>query len=202
MKMWLIKHVHPDLLTEEKKMKLEDVLKIVEYKMTGADKFLWNCYGPDTRVIDIANKDDDELGSFIINTKNEVLEVNLSYEYGKKPLFYRWIKPEFKQAVLDEAASRNVDMKFFIDDIVVVDLETETDCLEKMTALYNRLPVDETIEWDIKLETDLIEQIQKMADENKLSFNEQFNQILKIMVEHKSLLQPRPTKKTKSPKKK
>ena len=83
-----------------------------------------------------------------------------AWDEDKKP--YRWLNPDYKDALYKESEKRQVDTDIAWDDVKWIDLEMAEDFLEKATAIFN----GEEYDTRVKIEFDLDDRsILKLATE-------------------------------------
>lgn len=170
-------------------MYVYDLNEAFDHKISGGDNYLWNCW-ENARFLEY--RSDYAYVSAVFNTETqEVYEVNVSVDTDTwdpdiRP--YRWLNPEYKQAYLDEAESRNIDPEQAWDDIKWYDLETPEDFLEKATAIFNGDDTfDKRVELPIDLEDDLLLKVALMAHERDITMNKMFEIILQKAIDlHKA----------------
>lgn len=166
-------------------MNLKECLEAVDYKVGEVSPFLWDSLGLNTRIWAFENKNGDEIGSFIANNSGDVLSVEVSYtDKNDKDKCYRWIDSDFKESYLQEGKSKGINMDIFLDDTYYVDLETEEDMLEKMTAICNEEDFDQRIDVPLNLSDEDFLAISKMAHEKDITFNEQVALILEDVIKN------------------
>lgn len=116
-------------------MKLQKVLKMIDYSHGDGDTFLWSCY-PDARIQDIMSCYGESIGSVIYNTKTQfVYEIGLHYADNDTVIAFRWISSKVIQAYIDECNIRNVPSDIAWDDVYWLDTN-KTGILEMLTRLY------------------------------------------------------------------
>jgi hypothetical protein len=170
-------------------MYVYDLNEAFDHKISGGDNYLWDCY-PNARFLEY--KSDYSYVSAVFNTETqEVYEVNVSIDTDTwdpdiRP--YRWLNPEYKQAYLDEAESRNIDPNQAWDDIKWCDLETTEDFLEKAYEVFNgNSEFDKRVEVPIDLADDELLKVALMAHERDITLNQMFEELIKLAIEkHKA----------------
>lgn len=166
-------------------MYVSDLNDAFDHKISGGDNYMWSCW-PDARYIEY--KSDYAYVSAVFSTvTQEVYEVNIdvdSSNWVSEVQPYRWLNPDYKQAYLDEAKSRNVDPNQAWDDVKWYDLETAEDFLEKATAIFNG---DESFDRRVQVPLDLpdsdILKIALMAHERDITLNQMVEEMLRIAIE-------------------
>jgi len=121
----------------EKEITLNDFLNTCDYHVTNGSKFLWECYGENTRVMSV----ETEYGAAecVFDFKTLMLYEISVHDKMKRLQCYRWIDKNFKQAYHGECKARNIDPCIFIDDIKQIETDTPDDILYKTYAiLHNR----------------------------------------------------------------
>jgi hypothetical protein len=160
-------------------MKLKAVNEALDHRITDGSEYQWKCY-PTARYLDY----DTAFGhvSVIFNTTDqEIYEATIEIkDTGSRP--YRWLNPETKQAMFDEAGSRAVDKDNAWDDVNWIDLETEEDFLEKAKAIMNGEKFDKRIQVPIELSDEDFLALAKMAHERDITFNEMICDALREVI--------------------
>ena len=152
---------------------LKDFFETTEYKITDGDKYQWDCFGSNARVIDCADKSgwtDDWSASVVFDTeKQEVYEVSV-YDYKNKRA-YRLIHPDYVKAYEEEAKSRGVNGEQAWDDIEYTNLEVDSDWLEKAAAIVAGEEYDTSVVVSIDIDSDTLFKLMKAAHEENMTFN-------------------------------
>lgn len=160
-------------------MHLKEVNDATRHKIISGGEYQWNCYA-NARYLDYEY--DSGSASVVYNTKTqEIYEAVIEPEDSTRP--YRWLNPETKEAMNAETDARGLNDSIAYDDITWIDLETEHDFLEKLTAIVEGLPFDSRIEVPIELSDADFTHIAKMAHEKDITFNDMITEILKLEVE-------------------
>jgi hypothetical protein len=150
-------------------MKLEQILEVTNYAVSGGGEYLWQCY-PDAHIMDF-DFENATVG-VVFSTKNqEVYEVSACTNEDTRYM-YRWLNPDFKEAMFKESDSRGIDQVYAMDEIKWMDTDTESDILEKLSALVNNEPVDPTVEIKIDFSDDELLRCMIKAHEMDMTFND------------------------------
>jgi hypothetical protein len=161
-------------------MKLKDVNEALDHRITDGSEYQWKCYRPQARFLDY----DTPFGhvSAVFSTVNqEIYEATIEIkDTDSRP--YRWLNPETKQAMFDEADARAVDKDNAWDDVNWIDLETEEDFLEKAKAIMNGEKFDKRIQVPIELSDEDFLTLAKMAHERDITFNEMICETLREVI--------------------
>jgi len=158
---------------------IEKFLRLVEYKITDSDTYLWSCYGDNVRTLDYWNGSHTDSVSININfdTKNQTVYEMQAWD-GKNEREYRWIHPDFAKAYKKESKKRGLKYRNSIDDRKFIDLEVEEDMLEKAGAIYLGEDYDTRITVPLTLDDDEVFQMMKIAHERDITLNELVEQVL------------------------
>ena len=160
-------------------MKQKDVNEALDHRITDGSEYQWKCY-PTARYLDY----DTPFGhvSVVFSTVNqEIYEATIEIkDTDSRP--YRWLNPETKQAMFDEADARAVDKDNAWDDVNWIDLETEEDFLEKAKAIMNGEKFDKRIQVPIELSDEDFLALAKMAHERDITFNEMICETLREVI--------------------
>ena len=86
---------------------LEQILTAGGHRIASGSEYLWTCYGPNARYIDLNDVAGSEYLSIIFDCKNyRVYDVMICIP-GQEQAF-RWYDPEFREAYVAECLVRNV----------------------------------------------------------------------------------------------
>ena len=159
---------------------IEDFMKCIEYKVTGGDEYDWGSYGPNARIMDYWNGRHDSGGvsiSIIFDTQTHTVYQMEAWDY-KNSREYRWLNPDFKDAVEAEAKNREVDFNESIDFRKFIDLDVEEDMLEKATAIYSNKEYDNRIMVTLDLDDESKTLLMTLAHEADMTLNKYVEHIL------------------------
>jgi hypothetical protein len=126
-------------------LNVKDWMKLVEYKITDGSRYSWNCYGPNSYVLDSWDGkygDGDSAGgyslSIIFSTKSQkVYEVSVC-DYANN-CAYRKINPKWAERHRTEAVSRATSYDQAWDDIDYIDLQDDEDFIQKAHSIRGGL---------------------------------------------------------------
>ena len=165
-------------------MNLSEVNEALDHRITGGSEYLWSCY-PDARYLDFESEYAHV--SVIYSTQTQEVysaEVSLK-DYADSGRPYRWLNPNFKDALYAESKSRNVDATEAWDGIKWIDLETEEDYLEKASAIFNGLDFDTRVIVPIDLPSNELFMLMKLAHEKDITFNQLVVDLLEEVIRNK-----------------
>ena len=162
---------------------MKDFLECAQYKITGGDKFQWQCYGSSARMLDInSNWNEEYSASIVFDTETQVV-----YEVTvcdiKNSRAYRLTHPDFIEKRKEEAKSRDVDNDQAWDDVKFIDLDVEDDFLDKMTAIVAGEEYDDRVVVPVELDTDHLFLLMQEAHKQDLTLNEYFDKMIKEYIE-------------------
>jgi hypothetical protein len=172
-------------------MHLSQVNEITNHRITEGSEYGWNCY-PDARML--SYESDFAHISVVYNIKTqEIYEADISikteaWDEDMRP--YRWLNPEYKDAMISEAKSRKVKWRKAWDDVKWIDLETEEDFLEKAEAIFNGEDFDKRVQVPIDLEDELMLALCMAAHKRDITLNKMVEEILKELIEKKKQDEP------------
>lgn len=148
-------------------MNLETLLKTFDYKISDGTEYLWKSY-PSARYIDLRSEFAE--AQIVFSTIDQTIyETSISSD----EYLYRWRNPEFIAAHDSEAKSRDIDPSIAWDDVKYIDLEVESDFLEKAKAVFNGSDdFDKRIEIELDLPEDEIFQLAMMAHKKDITLNQ------------------------------
>lgn len=156
---------------------LKQFLETVEYRITEGSDYLWNCYGPDSYRLDVSNNIIGTNAEIIFDTKTQIVyEVCVFDETNSRA--YRIINPDFKKKHNKESKKRNVNSDIAWDDVNFIDLETDEDFLEKMTAIISGEEYDTRVSIPIDMTDSQLALVARAAHEADITLNEFFERAL------------------------
>ena len=160
-------------------MNLKEINEALGHQITGGSEYMWNCW-PDARYLDY--ECEYATASVVFNRKDQVIyEATVEIKNDERP--YRWINPQFRQDMLDEADRRNIKSDEAWDDVKWIDLETEEDFIEKSTAIFAGEDFDRRIRLPLDLEEAEMMQLFMLAHEQDVTLNQCVEGILRTVIE-------------------
>jgi hypothetical protein len=153
-------------------MHLSKVNETLSHRICSGSEYGWKCY-PDSRYLDYES--DFAYVSVIYSTIDQTVyqaEVSVkreAWDEDKKP--YRWLNPEYQNAFYKESKKRNVDPNQAWDDVKWIDLEVESDWLEKAKAIFNGLAFDGRVQVELDLKDDEILKFALEAHKRDITLN-------------------------------
>jgi hypothetical protein len=161
-------------------VELKDFLEAIEYKITGSEPFLWECYGQNARYLDCdSNPVNKYAVSAVFDTTDQRVYSIEAWDYTSDT-YYRWLDPEYKKAHKKECKKRGVNHKLASDDKTFTDLDVAEDILEKINAIVNEREYDKRVSIPVDLDDDTMLKLMKMAHEADMTFNDFVAQILEV----------------------
>jgi hypothetical protein len=165
-------------------MHLSQVNELTNHRITEGSEYGWSCY-PDARMLNYESN--FAYVSVVYSTETqEIYEADVSikihaWDEDQRP--YRWLNPEFKDAMIAEAKSRKVKWKKAWDEVKWIDLETEEDFLEKAEAIFNGIEdFDKRVQVPIDLEDDVMLQLCMEAHKRDITLNKMVEEILQTLI--------------------
>jgi hypothetical protein len=165
-------------------LNLKDVNTVLEHRICGGIEFLWSCY-PNARHLDYEG--DFGTATVVYNTiTQEIYEADVSAkaeEWDEEPKPYRWLNPDYKDAMIAEATTRAIPWQNAWDDVKWVDLETEEHWFEKAKAILNGVKFDERIQVPVDLDNDTLLKLSMEAHKRDITLNDMIALILNRLIE-------------------
>ena len=115
-------------------MKIDELLKVAKYQIVESTPYEWECFGSNTRFIDLATPSSRMNIVSIFDTESEELYSLELYDY-ERGNFYRWIAEDKLDAVIAEHVERDFDFSVAFDDQTYTDVILE-DIVEKICDVY------------------------------------------------------------------
>jgi hypothetical protein len=165
-------------------MKLSQINEVLGHRITGGSEYQWNCY-PDGRYLDYES--DFAHVSILYSTVNQTVyqaEVSVkreAWDEDKKP--YRWLNPDYKDALYKESEKRQVDTDIAWDDVKWIDLEMAEDFLEKATAIFNGEEYDTRVKIEFDLDDSSILKLATEAHKRDITLNKMIEIILQEVID-------------------
>jgi len=169
----------------------ENWCKAVNFSFVSGGEYGWKSYGNDCQFLDASTKFGE---SSVVYRLGEdklpiVCEAMVCHTNGDK--VYRIIHPEYREALTAEAAERGVDDGIAWTNsegpVRYIDLEDESDFLEKLTAILAGEEYDSRVKIEIDLEPETTFALMKLAHERDITFNELINDVLFQFINEREL---------------
>jgi hypothetical protein len=165
-------------------MRLNEINEALDHKITGGSDYQWNCY-PDGRYLDYES--DFAHVSVLYSTVDQTVyqaEVSVkreAWDEDKKP--YRWLNPDYKDALYKESKKRKVDPDQAWDDVKWIDLEMAEDFLEKATAIFSGEEFDNRVKIAFDLDDRSILKLATEAHKRDITLNKMIEIILQEVID-------------------
>ena len=165
-------------------MKLSQINEVLGHRITGGSEYQWNCY-PNGRYLDYES--DFAHVSILYSTVDQTVyqaEVSVkreAWDEDKKP--YRWLNPDYKDALYKESKKRKIDPDQAWDDVKFIDLEMEEDFLEKATAIFNGEEYDTRVKVEFDLDDSSILKLATEAHKRDITLNKMIEIILQEVID-------------------
>jgi hypothetical protein len=166
-------------------MKLSQINEALDHKITSGSEYQWNCY-PDGRYLDYESEYAHV--SILYSTVDQTVyqaEVSIkreAWDEDKKP--YRWLNPDYKDALYKESEKRQVDTDIAWDDVKWIDLEIAEDFLEKATAIFNGEEYDTRVKVEFDLDDSSILKLATEAHKRDITLNKMIEIILQEVIDN------------------
>lgn len=160
-------------------MNLKDFMEVVEYRITEGSEFLWHCFDETAYTLTAWNGDHDGW-SFNVTFSTESQEVFLveACDY-KRQRAYRFFNPDHKAAYFKYAGKHNKEyMNQAWDNVDFVDLEEESDWLDKARSIVADKDYDNRVSVPLDLSDEEMLQLMTMAHERDITLNQFVENIL------------------------
>lgn len=166
------------------KMSLHDFFTLFDYKVTEGSDFCWNCFGPNSRFIELKYND---IGGSVVFSKldQEIFQAEV-YDEAKN-LAYRWMPTQAKIDYFAECEKRNVPKMEAWDGCEFVDVDSVSEFYGIVKSLIEGEDPDEDFpEDDLDVELDLphnvIVFLALEAHKRNITLNEMINIVLREML--------------------
>lgn len=170
-------------------MYLDEINVALNHRISGGGEWGWQCWS-NARFIDYES--DYAYVSVVYNNTNQLVysaEVSLKSVDGTEDKYppYRWLNPEFKDALIAESATRNVLLNQAWDDVTWSDLELASDFLGKAKGIFNNTPIDIRIKVSVDIEDSVLFKLMTEAHNKDITLNRMINSILIDAIEAEEL---------------
>lgn len=168
-------------------MYLKKVNEITNHRITEGSEYCWNCY-PNARYLSYESEFAHVSVLYSTETQ-EIYEADVSvkvdnwFDEDKNMRPYRWLNPEYKDAMISEAKTRKVKWRKAWDDVKWIDLEVEEDFLEKAKAIFNGESHDKRIQVPIELEDDVMLELCMEAHKRDITLNQMVEKVLREVID-------------------
>ena len=166
---------------------LKEFMEIANYRITEGSDYGWQCYGHNTYQLDSWNGLQNGYSLCIVfDTKTQVVYEVQAHDYANYRA-YRVINPEYVNAFKNECDDRDVsDQAWERDDgtpINYIDLEVDSDFIEKATAIVAGEDYDTRVNMPIDFSDEELLKYMKLAHERDMTFNAFVEEALRAAIE-------------------
>jgi hypothetical protein len=174
-----------------KYMLLSEVIKAAKFKIDEGSEYLWNCYGVNARLLDFSkdkNAIDEGSVSCVFDDKTQqVYEVTIFTRDNKS---YRWIDPDYVDALKNECNKRDIPFEFWGDDNENkwVNLDHTKDVFRKVEQVIETGNCDDDVTIDIDIDDESMLKLCLMAHERNITLNELMTEILQDAIDRAKII--------------
>ena len=161
---------------------LKDYMECISYRITEGNEYLWHCYGPNAYSLDSGSSCGENTVSVVFDKATQVVYQMEAWDYANRRT-YRWINPDYIDAIKGESEKRNIKFEQSIDNEKFIDIDSVKDMLEKATAISNGEEYDTRLILELNLEDDELFEMMKMAHEMDITFNKFVEHILQEAID-------------------
>jgi len=159
----------------------KEFMNAINYDVVDGCKYLWKCYGGFAYALDWEGGIKGS-ASIVFDLRDQtVYEVQVFDD--KRERQYRMIHPDFKEAYFEECKEHGIKRDEVFDDLKYIDLESENDFIEKLTAVVNGWDYDDRVSIPLDISDDELLILMKAAHEMDLTFNEFVIRALEMRLE-------------------
>jgi len=152
---------------------MKQFFEAIGYRITEGGDYGWQCYGPNSHQLSAWNGVHGSGGwsaNIVFSTKSQkVYEVEVCDYTNDRA--YRLINPKYKERHTAEVGERGVLGNQAWDDVDYIDLETEEDFLEKLTAIVAGEEYDTRVSVPVDFTDEELLKYMKLAHERDMTFN-------------------------------
>lgn len=162
---------------------LKEWMEVVNYRITEGSDFGWDCYGPNSYMLDSWNGEQDGHSfTIIFDTKTQMVYEVQAHDYVHNRA-YRLIDPLYKELHHKKAKEMGAFANQAFDDVDYVELEADEDWLDKATAIYEGEDYDTRVQVPIDFSDEELLKYMKMAHERDMTFNQFVEEALKHAID-------------------
>jgi hypothetical protein len=160
-------------------MKLAKANIVFQHQITEGNDFGWNCW-PNSRFLDYESE--WAHGSVVFSTVDQgIYEATVSHK--NSDIAYRWLNPEWTEAMMAEADNHGVDHRIAWDNVRWIDLEVWDDFEKKAAALWCGDIPDSRVEVPLDISDEDFMHIARLAHERDVTINKMVEIILTEAIE-------------------
>lgn len=160
----------------------------IDFKITGGSTYGWNCFGPDARWLDSEEPGRYSASIVFGGAEHTVYVAEVSDTINNRS--YRWINPDYAEALKQEAIDRGIDNSVAWDDVQHTDLEVAEDFLSKCEAIVaGKTDYDTRISIPLTLDDNEMLQLMTLAHEQDMTFNNFVEKLLRQVIDREQLAQ-------------
>ena len=160
---------------------LKDYMECISYRITEGNEYMWNCYGPNAYSLDSGSSYGENTVSVVFDKVTQEVYQMEAWDFANRRS-YRWINPNYIDAIKSESKNRNINFEQSIDNEKFIDIDSDADMIEKATAIANGEEYDTRVTLELNFEDDELFLMMKMAHEMDITFNEFVTHILEDSV--------------------
>jgi hypothetical protein len=161
---------------------LQQFLDAIQYRINDAWEHQWSSY-EGAQVLGC----DNEFATMSVAFKREdqtVIEITVASGLdANEQAAYRWINPDYRDAIMAEATKRGVNRSEAYEGLDYIDLEVVDDILEKGVAMLANEKFDPRVIIPLDLDDDQLLVLFKLAHERDITFNQLLCDIIQKAVD-------------------
>lgn len=159
-------------------MRIEDMLPLIDYKISEGTDYLWPCFGENCRQLHFLDVQGRDFGELVHNRAGDILFIAFTYIDNSKYTAYHWVDPAYREAYSKECETRHIDTNRYDSANLSIELEVEQDALSKISAIYRLEPFDKRILISVDLPEKTIAALTFMAQLNNRSIDDEVCHLL------------------------
>jgi hypothetical protein len=153
---------------------LKQWLELANYSISEGNKYMWDCYGPDTFMLSSWNGINGPGGhsvEIVFDTRTQTVYEVTAHDFTNERA-YRMINPLYAKAHAEEAGNRGADMNTAWDGVDYTNLDVEEDFVEKATAIVSGQTYDTRVMIQFELDSDLEIKLYRNAHQLDMTVND------------------------------
>lgn len=167
---------------------IKEFMEVVDYKINDGSEYCWDCFGSNARHLGYWDSDGNQSTiSIVYDTKTQIVYTMEAWDHVHDRV-YRWVHPDYLQAVKNESEERGVEFKNAYDAVDYTDLETEEDMLEKARAIHLGEDYDTRVQIPINFSDEELFKYMKLAHEQDITLNQLVEKALRAAIDQEKAL--------------
>ena len=165
-----------------------DLLELIDNKITGVDRFTWNCFGSFAWCYDSwPGRDSPYCLSAVVDIVDQTVYSVEIHDLVRNRA-YRMTHPDYVDAYVQEHKKHGINTNNS-EDVAVIELDVVDDLKEKITAIVNNQEYDTRVMMEVNIPDQDLYTYMKLAHKLDITLNELMHMAITRVIEaHKDSL--------------